>query len=136
MSKGKVKVEYYIVCNYETGNSFGREDAVEQIEIPFTNIDTVYENIKRFKEHIRFYEMLNDVWSYERNELGWTDDKILSEWKKKDWAYTEKRDDGSERVFEFSCKMLLDNGKEFIMHTPWIGYFEKYQNFEVKTIFK
>lgn len=127
-----IKVQYFIVCNYVTGNSFDTEEASEMIEIPFTDIQIVAENLKRLKEHLSFYNLLND--SLERYHSNLTDDELREEWKRKDWAIIHKRGDGTESIEEYSCKLLLENGKEFIMSTPWVGYFEKEQNFSIKTV--
>lgn len=103
---------YKIKYSYETGDSFGRHDAEGVLEMEWTNLDNAKAALKRIKEHWLWYE--------DQNVYYWKPDKSAPE---PEWHKGEE--------YDFTVKVLLDNGNEVKFCAPWCGYFERLHGAEI-----
>lgn len=96
-------MNYIIKINYNTGDSFHTEEGLEdEIDLNWTKIKIVEENLKRIKEH---YEWILSQDSYSK--------KI----DKPKWLFREISEHRT------SINFMLDNGKEHLLSCCWLGYF-------------
>ncbi|KKM97493.1 hypothetical protein LCGC14_1167440 [marine sediment metagenome] len=100
--------KYQIIVSYETGNSFGKHDEEDTIELIWDNLDVAKENLRRIKEHYKWYKSKHrDSWRRKKE-----DDVPMPEWLPGKWGY-----DG--------CLILkTDDGNDYQFGAQWCGYFE------------
>lgn len=103
---------YKIQYKYQTGDSFKTYDDEGMLEMVWKNLDNAKTALQRIKEHYAWYQ-------YE-NRQSWSDAKEVSE---PDWHKGEK--------YQFTLKVMLDNGKEIKFSAPWCGYFERLHSAEI-----
>lgn len=104
---------YKIQYKYQTGDSFKTYDDEGVLEMQWKNLDNAKKALQRIKEHYAWYK-------YE-NRQSW--DKYDKEVVEPDWHKGEK--------YEFTLKLMLDNGKEVMFSAPWCGYFERLHSAEI-----
>lgn len=98
---------YKIKYHYQTGDSFEIHDETRELEIVWKNLDNAKNALKRIQEHYKWFEYEN------RSSIYLNPPKALEP----DWHKGEK--------FDFTIKLVLDNGKEVTFSAPWCGYFER-----------
>lgn len=52
--------EYKIEISYRTGNSFGGEDEISELELTWKNLDIAKENLQAIKEHWLFFQEIEN----------------------------------------------------------------------------
>jgi len=107
---------YTIKVDYETGDSFHREDATTT-EGKFENLEIAKENLERIRIHYEYYRYRNS------------------------YSYNLKKKDKKKRLPDFividkpseliCLKLKADNGNEYQIYPPWCGYFERLYSAEV-----
>ena len=102
---------YQIKVYYQTGDSFGKNDTDQLLEIVWTDLSKAKTALKRIKEHYRWYESLHG-YNYKQEMVP------EPEWHK-----------GME--YEFSVKVLLDNDEAVRFSAFWCGYFERLYSAEI-----
>jgi hypothetical protein len=108
---------YKIVVSYETGNSFGHEDTTEEIKC--ATLDIAKENLRRIKEHWKYYSWCED----ERSRAAYPGLRPPRATPKPPLPV------GTKEVKRYGSTWislsLTTEGDEWTMHTPpWCGYFE------------
>lgn len=113
MGKGfnmKFKIKY---C-YNTGDSdHTTRDLEDYLELVWSNLDVVKENMRRIKEHYDWYR--NGAW----------EDKALN----KHWAV--KAPDGKRILYSYCIILKSDDGADWQFSAPWCGYFESLNWIEI-----
>ena len=105
-----------IKIEYTTGDSFHTEEGLEDIiDLNWEKQEVVEENLKRIKEHYKWY----------RSEAH---SHIFDKVERPKWLF---RDKGR---CESSINFLLDDGTERMLSCCWIGYFESLQSCESSPI--
>lgn len=102
---------YTIKIDYQTGNSFGREDRSSNLEANW-NLEVAKENLQRIKEH---YQIIKDRNNYV--SIGSSKETSLMKKIKTERWYTGKD-------FEYSIKLLENDSTEKEYGCFWTGYFE------------
>jgi hypothetical protein len=105
--------KYYIEIYYETGNSFGSQDETSRLELTWDNLDIAKENVKRIKEHYEWYDAKGSKHFYRPK-------KVPPKPKFVDSKY------------DFSLKLLTDDGNDWQISAFWCGYFETLYSAEIK----
>ena len=103
---------YKIQYKYQTGDSNRTYDSEGVLEMEWKNLDNAKRALQRIKEHYEWYR-------YE-NRHSWSKEKEVS---RPEWHTKEK--------YDFTVKVMLDNGKEVMFSAPWCGYFERLHNAEI-----
>jgi len=98
---------YRIKVEYETGDSFGKEDTEVILDEKWADVDVVKENLKRIKDH----------YSWVCSKSQWSDKEL----PRPDWLHERQHYPGSEDCY---IHLLRDNREEFEVCTSWTGYFE------------
>lgn len=109
----------HLVVHYETGDSFGRHNDIEIINYPWNNISIARENEKAIQEHYKFARDLEYAHTPESME------KLKEEATKK-WWYVKGK------YSKYSLMLKKNDGTLFNYSTPWIGYFERLNDIELK----
>ena len=104
---------YKIKYSYETGDSFGRQDANGILEMEWENLDNAKTALKRIQEHYLWYKDQNNTWRSSK-------DKPV---KEPDWHRGEQ--------YDFTLIVKMDNGNEVKFCAPWCGYFESLHHAEI-----
>lgn len=99
-------MSYKIQVDYETGDSFGKEDTSIVLELSWEKAEIAKENLVRIKEH---YEWICS------KESRWEDDLPKPKWLPKN------KDDFHNQHY---LPILLDDGSEVEICASWTGYFE------------
>lgn len=113
---------YQIKYDYETGNSFGREDIYGEVlsEFKWKDLSIVKENLQRIKEHYLWYK------EYRRYEYRYIkEEPTPPTWRKVTALYSDGYIDSSV------INLKVDNGKEVQFWAPWCGYFETLYGAEI-----
>lgn len=98
---------YRIKVEYETGDSFGKEDTEVILDEKWADVDVVKENLKRIKEHY--------AWVCSKG-------RFREELPRPDWVRKGRYPyPGSEDCY---IHLLRDNREEFEVCASWTGYFE------------
>ena len=107
---------YDIRINYKTGNSFGRHDESDMVDLPVESLDIAKENLQRIKQH---YLCVQDRDSYhpKSHTPAPLPDYVLDN----GWSYSLalKTSELNERI---------------IIHPFWCGYFETLHGAEIISI--
>ena len=97
---------FTIEISYKTGNSFGSEDKIENIDFEWENLESIKKSLQRIKNHYKYFEDHIDVWRKPKEKLPegvvWND---------------------THRIL--CLELIDDNGNPFIFHSFWTGYFER-----------
>lgn len=110
------KIKYF----YETGNSFGREDCTEILELEWNDLEIARTALSYINEHWEFYS------EYKRYSISDAErKKLIRSVKDKPWFIEGK--------YESFSSLLLptDEGKDYMMSAPWCGYFETLYGAEI-----
>lgn len=100
------KMYYLLYVIYSTGDSFHREEGrIEVIDLYRTE-EEAYENVKLMKEH------------YELYRSGWFD----------------KQKSRKMQLSAYSVELKNHEGKEFMFHCPYVGYFDRLSSIEVESV--
>lgn len=103
---------YNILIKYITGNSFGTHETSDLLEIPFSNIETGKENLRRIREHYKAYQ--------EKTSYG-----NLTNVNFPKFYINHRKGVGFGKNSLNGIILLLDDGTEHEMLSCfWIGYFE------------
>lgn len=92
-------MEYRILIEYYTGNSFGSYKTSKYLELTWKNLDVATQNLLAIKEH---YEMQN---------------ANKNDYKDKDW-YVEEHPG-------YCIRFRSDDGDDWQISCFWIGHFEE-----------
>ncbi len=113
--------EYKIQVNYETGNSFGRNDTSTILKYTWTDKEIAKENLLYIKEH---YDIIKGGGYLERRQKS--DKQRFEEAKNKIW-FTGHKDH-----WWWSIYLKGNDGQVNVEeHVHWTGYFEYLQSIEV-----
>jgi hypothetical protein len=96
---------YQIKVEYETGDSFHKEDTEDIFDEKWANVDVAKENLQRIKNHY--------AWVCSKGR--WSDEEL----PRPDWHKVQYP--GSEDCY---VNLLRDNREEFEVCASWIGHFE------------
>ncbi len=134
-----------------TGNSFGSEDAIDHLELTWTDLDIAKENLLRISEH---YQMYRDINAYGYRVL--TKDGVFAANENKDWFVNKpqlycistqsaiaegdkaKVGDGNwgyrpdYQMAVYCLKLKADNGKPVQISAFWCGHFERLYEAEIE----
>lgn len=123
-------MKYQIQYFYQTGNSFGSEDAVGILELEWDSLDIAKENLRRIKEH---YTMVNEIdsakWEIRMNKRKSSYTDIASQYQDHDWF--AKHND--RNMWENCIVLYTDAGNPFQFWCPWCGYFERLHSAKIIT---
>ena len=112
---------YKIKYHYQTGDSFHTEEREDLLEYEWKDLDVAKECLKRIREHYRWYESLENNYSFRNEEVEkpkWHNVKI------------EHHILSNEHCL---MNMPMDNGNEVQFWPPWCGYFEDLYGAEIVT---
>lgn len=146
-------MRYKIKIEYTTGNSFGSEDASDELDLTFENLEVAKDNLRRIKEHYNQYRDCNDYYKKGKKE------DIFKSNENKDWfcksmkpavksgnsymaidksSISRYEDKGVEVFYVYdqyqaeNCIILkTDNGNNYQMSAFWTGHFETLQAAEI-----
>jgi hypothetical protein len=100
-------MEYKILIEYKTGNSFGYHKTEDYLELTWSNLDIATENLLAIKEH---YEMQND--------------ENRDKYKDKEWYVKNSP--------SYCIRLKSDDGEFWQISCFWLGYFEQLLSVEIK----
>lgn len=104
-------MKYAIRIGWNTGDSFHTESGLyDDIELGWSDIKVVEENVKRIEDHYKWY--LGETSS-------WRDRVEKPKWLKYDEPYSHR------------INLKLDNGSEHSYGAFWTGYFESLNSIEI-----
>ena len=106
-------INYIIMYNYDTGDTFGIRCDIEEELDKWKNSNIAEENLLRIREHYLYYLAINKHWFLEDKD---EQTRRINESKSKPWFV--KKYDGC-------INLLTDNGDNYQIGAPWCGYFEK-----------
>lgn len=107
--------KYSIRYDGTTGDSFGSSEMSGNLEVTWDNLEIVKENLRRIRDHYEFYNKQNShYWQVSKDQIA----QERVEAAGRPWFVD------CVHHFYHSVKLLADNGKEFVYHAPWCGYFE------------
>lgn len=109
----------HLIIYYQTGSSFETHNDVDIIDYPWNNISIAKENEEAIRQHYKFAMDLEYVCTSESRE------KLKKE-AAKNWWYVEGQ------YSRYSLKLKKNDGTFFTYSTPWIGYFERLDDIEIK----
>ncbi len=119
---------YNIKALYTTSDSFNPPSEVETIiELKTEDEALAKQNLARLKAHYEYYNANNKLNSFSARynpEVKKKLETIIKEARNQPW-FVDK--------YDFSVKLLLDNGKEYQIHAPYCGYFERLISLEIVT---
>ena len=115
-------MKYAIDAQYQTGNSFGNEDASDRVA-ECDGLETAKENLRRIQEHYHWYKDQRDSTKQRRREYGF--DKSLPV-PKPEWLENTE--------YDFQLRLKTDDGETYIICAPWCGYFESLYGANIVTI--
>lgn len=98
---------YQIKVEYETGNSFGREDTSVVLEMKWKTLGFAKTALQRIREHYEWYSYHD-----RRRTFGVKKPPLEPEWHK-----------GLKSPE--SLLLVLDNGEVVKFWAPWCGFFER-----------
>lgn len=99
--------KYAIKVFYRTGDSFNTYDRDMILEMTWDNLDIAKENLKRIKEHYKWYDS--------KHNHSILNEKPIS---KPVWL--------AESKYDFVLNLKMDDGNDFdYSASSWCGYFEK-----------
>ena len=107
-----------INISYQTGNSFGNEDACDEIGCSWTDLNKAKEALQRIKSHYDAYAATNDYWSPKGPQAA--------DFAKEPWFW--KQDPG---VWQHCLIVERDDGTEQRISAFWCGYFETLYSAEI-----
>jgi hypothetical protein len=110
---------YKIKYTYQTGDSFHTEEREDLLEYEWMDLDTVKECLKRIREHYKWYQSLENSYSFRKEEV-----------EKPKWhnVKVEKYIMSNQHCL---MNMPMDNGNEVQFWPPWCGYFEHLHSAEI-----
>lgn len=141
---------YKIKLYYETGNSFGTDQAEDYLELTWQNLDVAKENLVAIKEH---YTMHQEIESYHKkltdqqifknnSKKGWFVEHIIPVNKKTGCKIEEKakkilgEGNWEYRIDEYFAKRCInlktDSGDKMQISAFWTGYFETLHSAEIE----
>lgn len=104
---------YDIKIFYRTGNSFGSEDAIDNLDLPVESLDIAKENLQRIKTHTEVMRKLD-------NSYREIDKPVIP-----DFYIVDTR----------GIILKIDNERTHQIDYPfWTGYFESIQRAEIIAI--
>ena len=114
---------YKINISYQTGDSFGTQQAKDEVGHAWADLDTVKANLKRIEEHY--------AWQQYEGAHHWYGDEVPT---KPDWLGEPPYKYGSIPLI--LLKDPVDGvSEEIVMHHPfWTGYFETLYGASIETI--
>lgn len=153
-------MKYQIKVNYETGDSFGYENASTRLELTWKNLDVAKQNLQRIKEHYQQYKEIHDLRGYIKKDKL-TLFELLEQNRTKDWFVYKDRwiaykkditdywavDESQKKeckkkgynlklipdqtIAENCIVLYTDEGATFQFWAPWCGYFETLHGAEI-----
>lgn len=124
---------YTISIRYQTGNSFGTEDEVHELDKTWDNIHVVRENLCRIRDHYNFINRMNEVnfGYYGKPEDNKERIAELNKVKNEPWFIIGKR----YGCDNWSSDLLIknDDGSEEKLYAFWTGYFERLYGADIIT---
>ena len=110
---------FRILCTYETGNSFNKEQDTDYIPITWEKIEVARDSLRRVAEHYRAFRAIHTRSYCRSQEEKAEQDKALKEASTKEWYVDVYGEIGGSIIIK------TDNGKDYQFWPPWIGYFER-----------
>lgn len=107
-------MSYQIHAEYETGDSNGRHDTSTTLEMVWEDLEKAKAALKRLEEHYRWYDG-RDSWEVRYKKVAPPEEPA--------WHVG--------LPYDFTVKVLLDNGAEVQFLAPWCGYFERLRSLEI-----
>lgn len=114
-------MKYTLRIDYSTGNSFGSEDVITDLEITWDDLDIIKQNLRNIKEHYYMIEELENFMNRKKY------DEILAQYRNKDWFV----DENDVYMNQYYIYLKADNGNKIRISTFWIGHFEKLHSIEI-----
>lgn len=106
------EVYYLLYAVYDTGDSFHRSDGQIEYVGLYQSRDVAEDNAKRIKEHDKIASRLNRSYCVSEQE--------------------RKQLEKLRKTFEqYSVNLITEDGKEYKISCPWVGYFEILDDVEV-----
>jgi hypothetical protein len=97
---------YDIIIRYATGDSFGRQDTTDKVDVPMPTLEIAKENLKRIREHHKAISLRDENnWQYKKRNMPI------------DWPPFVL--DNGERIL-----LLTVDNKEVEYYPFWTGYFD------------
>ena len=110
---------YLIQVTYDTGDSFKREDGVEQyLNLKWENLDKAKKALKELTEHYHLYMLMEKEYNAGKKEKKEAEKKI----RKAKWS--SLRQNEPVRHAFYSILLENDDGERVSEHCFWCGYFE------------
>ena len=103
---------YKIEVFYSTGDSYSSHDTSTILQMEWKSLDNAKLALRRIKEHYAWYQYKNDPPYMQRKKAS-----------EPAWHQGEE--------FDFTIKLMLDNGKDVKFSAPWCGYFEDLQSAKI-----
>lgn len=113
-------VEYNITINYSTGDSFGNEDAVDEVGCSWTNLEQAKKALAAIKEHYEAREKWEQL-TRDQSEQFVTALKSTTS-----WFYAE-----DEYMWRHVLVVEKDDGSPQVISAFWCGYFERLYSAEI-----
>lgn len=106
--------DYFLLSvTYETGDSFHREYGKVAFVGIYSDQTVAEENARRIRQHYDFYGVRDNY----RTERA-----LQQAWK------------GPGKFKVLGVVLTMENGKEYLYHPSWVGYFENLVEIEVKRV--
>lgn len=123
-------MSYKIKITYCTGDSFHTEEGLETIlEEEYSTLERATEVLNRIKEHYEFVTVERDYnrgWHFGDKKKKAEMEAIVKSAPNKPWYVNDKYG------FHTSIRLLLDDGKDWQMHTFWYdGTFDFLEGAEI-----
>jgi len=116
-------MKFTIQISYTTGDSFGHEDVIEDLDYEWNDEEIAKENLQAIANHYRAYQWQENSWR--RDEENPNID-YLNEWWYREMPYGRKDEIGP------TMWLLMDDMTKVPFSCPWIGYFETLNSIELK----
>lgn len=110
---------YLIEYDYQTGNSFGSYQRTDVLELDWEDKAVAMANLIRIKEHWEYFQAIDKGWGYDIKKALEAKEKF----KDRDWLVVESGPYAD--LAHYSLILKTDDGKDWKIHAPWCGYFEK-----------
>jgi len=153
-------MNYKILIEYQTGDSFGSNDTKNYLDLEWNNLDIAKENLQYIQEHYELYKLVDGYgWGMPKGE---TKESMIKKSSIKPWfvpkilykhiehkscidieifdKLTEEQKKEFEQIFDqyyatHCINLKADNGKFMQMSCFWCGYFERLQSAEIDKSF-
>lgn len=128
-------MKFYLKASYQTGNSFGSEDAEYESDFFWTNPIIARRNLRRLNLQYIIYRNCDgykhNFWYHSGIISRRFKDKQLERYlKKNEYIFADRKMSYSH----YQIYLIDDMGVKHSFSSPWIGYFESLDHLEITGI--